>query len=62
MSGDVIGLIALEFILRTSLARVVQIALKEKIREMDSFNCAEDQTGLGIPLDLIANLERCFHD
>jgi len=55
--GDMIGLAALDLILRRLGARVVCVALVIDILRMDPDDPAADAPGLRIPSDLIPDLE-----
>src|SRR5438874_811337 len=55
MHGNMIGLIALDFILRLVLSGVMRVALVIRVLRMDLYNPAADMPGLGIPRDVIAH-------
>jgi hypothetical protein len=59
--GDVIRLIALDFILRLIPAGVARVALVVRIFGMDFDNPAADVSGFGIPDDVIALFEAFCH-
>ena len=59
--GDMIGLVALNFILGLVLSRVVCMALVIRVLRMDFDNPASDMPSLGIPSDVITDLETLYH-
>jgi hypothetical protein len=59
---DVIGLIALDFILRIIRAGVMSVSLVIGVSCMDLDDPAADMTGFGVPRHVIANLEFRGHD
>src|SRR5581483_11536262 len=61
MHGDVIGLVAFDFILRLIPAGMTRMALVVGIFGMDLDNPAADVPGLGIPRDVIALFEAFCH-
>src|SRR5690242_14155396 len=61
VQGDVIGLVALDRVLRVILAGVVGIALVVDVADVHPLDPAADPSGFGIPADVIADLEGlCF--
>ena len=56
-----IGLIALNFILGLVLSRVVRVTLVIRVLRMDFDNPAADMPRLGIPSDVITDLETLSH-
>ena len=61
MGGDVIGLVAFDFILGVVFRGVTPMTLVVKIFGVDGDNSPRDPTRLGLPVYLIANLERFSH-
>lgn len=61
MQGDVIGLIALNFVLRIAFAGVMNIAFVIYIFGVNSHNLTTDPASLRIPNNVIADLESLFH-
>ena len=61
MHGDMVRLVALDFILRLILGGVTRVALVVRIPRMDLDNPARDVPGLGIPGDVIAPFEAFCH-
>lgn len=61
MHGDMIGRIALDLILRFVLIRVVRIAFVIRVLRMNLDNPTSDMPSLGIPSDVIADLETFSH-
>jgi hypothetical protein len=59
---DVIGLVALDFILRIIRAGVMSVSLVIGVSCMDLDDPAADLTGFGVPRHVIANLEFRGHD
>src|SRR6476620_7178336 len=59
---DMVGLVALDFILRIIWGRVVRISLVIRIFRMNLDDLAADMTGLRVPGHMIANVEFCRHD
>jgi len=57
-----VGFIALDFILRLILARVVGIAFVVDVFGVHPHHSAGDATRLGIPADMIANFEFSCHE
>ena len=57
VKGDVLGLAALDLVLRRFRARMVRVAVNVEIARMDANDRAADAPGLGIPAHMIANLE-----
>jgi hypothetical protein len=62
VEGDMIGLDALDLILRNVGARVMGIALVVDIAHMHANDRATDPSGLGIPTHAITDLEGFGHD
>src|SRR5512135_630343 len=62
MHGDVVGLVALDFILRIILARVVQMPLEINIFCMHLGDLAADLPGFRVPGHMITDLEFLRHD
>jgi hypothetical protein len=62
VQGDVIRLIALDFVLRILLARMVDVSFIIHILRMHFHNPAADVPGLGVPGHVIANFETIRHD
>src|SRR5437016_9406680 len=60
--GNVVGLAALDFVLRIVLARVVGVAFEVHISRMHLDDCAADAPGLRIPGYSISNLELFHHN
>src|SRR5579864_6886213 len=60
--GDVVGLVALDFILRIIRRRVVRISLVIRIFRMNLDDLAADMTGLRVPGHVIPDLEFLCHD
>ena len=56
-----VGLVALDFILRLILARVVGIAFVVDVFGVHPQHSAADAASLGIPADMIANLKSSCH-
>ena len=61
MNGHVIGLVALDFVLRVVGAGAVVVALPVEILRVDGGDAAADVAGLGIPADVVADLEGSGH-
>lgn len=61
MHGDMIGRIALDFILRLVLTRVMRMALVIRVLRMNLDNPASNMPSLGIPSDVITDLETLSH-
>jgi len=59
--GDMIGLAALDFVLRRFRARVMRVTLVLDVLRMNSDDRAADTPGLRVPADLIAVLEPFSH-
>ena len=57
MEGDVIGLVALDLLLRIVRARVVRMALVVDVLGVHAQDTAAHPAGLGIPADVIAAVE-----
>jgi hypothetical protein len=58
---DVLGLVALDLVLRRFSARMVRVAFDVKIASMYANNYPVDAAGLRIPAHMIANLEVVPH-
>jgi hypothetical protein len=61
MHGDMIGFVAFDFILRLILAGVAGMASVIGIADMDLDDPATDMSSLGIPGNVIADLEVFAH-
>jgi hypothetical protein len=61
MHGDMIRLVAFDFILRLIFSGMMSVALVIRVLRMDLDNPATDVTGLGVPSDVIALFETFFH-
>src|SRR6185312_1649403 len=61
MHGDVIGLAALDLVLRDFRARVVRMALVVHVPGMDAQDRATDAAGLGVPTHAVPDLEALSH-
>jgi hypothetical protein len=61
VQGDVISLVALDFVLRVLLARMVDIAFVVYIFGMHPDDPAAHAPGLGIPTDVIVHFEFSGH-
>src|SRR5690606_9599773 len=59
--GDVIGLVAPDLVLRIVLARATRVALVVEVLRVDGDDGARYPAGLGIPGDVIADLEALGH-
>ena len=57
MEGNVLGLAALDLILRRFRARLVRVTFDVEIMRVHANDRAADAPGLRIPADMIANLE-----
>ena len=62
VEGDVLGLAALDLVLRRFRARMVRVAVDLEIARMNANDCAADAPGLRTPAHMIADLEFVFHD
>ena len=62
VKGNVLGLAALDLVLRRFRARMVRVAVKIEISRMDVNDRAANAPGLGIPTHMIAGFELVFHD
>ena len=62
VEGDVLGLAALDLVLRCFGARMVRVAVDLEIARMNTNDRAADAPGLRIPAHMIADLEFVFHD
>jgi hypothetical protein len=61
MHGDVIGLVALNFVLRIVFAGVMSVTFVIEIFGMHFDNGAADPAGLRVPNYMISDLEPLFH-
>jgi hypothetical protein len=61
MEGDVVRFIALDFVLRLNLTRVMGVAFVVHVFGVHSHNPAADPAGFRIPADVIANFESPRH-
>ena len=61
MQGDMICLIAFDFILWFVSAGMMDVPLVFHVSRMDFDDPAADMPGLGIPCNVVANLESVFH-
>jgi hypothetical protein len=61
MHGDMIRLVAFDFILRLIFSGMMSVALVIRVLRMDLDNPAADVPGLGVPSDVIALFETFFH-
>lgn len=61
MHGDMIGLIALDFILRLLGTGVTGVSFVVDVPSMHLDNPAADVSGLGIPADVVADFEAFRH-
>src|SRR5215471_5898532 len=61
VQGDVIGLVALDRILRFLLAGVMDVTFVVHILRVHLHNSTADAPGLRVPAHVIANLEHLFH-
>src|SRR5579872_5320356 len=59
---DVIGLVALDLVLRIILARVVPIAFVEEVRAMHLDDLTADAAGFRVPADVTSDPEPFRHD
>jgi hypothetical protein len=59
MRGDMIGLVALDFVLRVIFRRTVPVALVVEILVMNPDDFAGHPPGLGIPTHMIAYGKSC---
>src|SRR5690348_17979531 len=55
--GDVVGLVALDLVLRIVLAGAVRVALVVEVAGMDPDDGAGDAARFGVPADVVADLE-----
>src|SRR5437016_14583846 len=62
MHGDVVGLVALDFILWLILARVVDVPFVLNICGVHLDDCPADMSGLRVPDHVITDLECSLHD
>jgi hypothetical protein len=60
--GDMIGLIALDLVLRITLARMMDIALVVHVRRVHPYDMAADPASLGIPGNMILDFECLRHE
>ena len=61
MQRDMIGLVALDCVLRLFRARMVHVAFAGHILPMHPHDASADATSLGIPAHVIADLESLGH-
>lgn len=61
MGGDMVGLVAFDFVLGIVFRGVVSMAFVGKILGVDGDDSARHQARLGIPSYMIADLKRLFH-
>src|SRR5262245_54155611 len=61
VQGDVVGLVALDLVLRVVLARMVDVSLPIYVFRMRLDDPAADASGLGVPGHMIAHLEPFRH-
>ena len=61
MHGDMIRLVAFDFILRLIFSGMMSMTLVIRVLRMDLDNPAADVPGLGVPSDVIALFEPFFH-
>ena len=61
VSRDMIGLVALDFVLRIVFRRMMRIAFVIKVPGMDLDDCSRHPPCLGIPAHLIADFEPLYH-
>src|SRR6185312_14702924 len=59
--GDVVGLVALDLVLRIVLAAVAGVALVVGVAGVDLDDLAADVAGLGVPAHVVADLECMAH-
>ena len=62
MGGDMIGLAALDLVLRQLGAGTMNVALVVEVACMNPNDCAADATGFRVPLDPISNFELFSHE
>ena len=62
VEGDMLGLAALDLVLRRFGARMMRVAVNIEIARMDANDRAADTPGLGISAHMIADLEFAFHE
>jgi hypothetical protein len=62
VEGDVLGLAALDLVLRRFRARMVRVAVNIEIACMDANDRPADAPGFRIPAHMIADLEFVFHE
>lgn len=62
MHRDVVGLVALDLILRLILARMMRIALVGDVFCMHFDNLSADVSGFRVPGDMIVDFEFAYHD
>src|SRR5699024_9624241 len=60
--GNVIGLVALDFVLRLVLAAAAHMALVFDILRVNPGDCAADPAGFGVPAHVITDFETMTHD
>ncbi len=61
MHGDVVGFVALDFVLRLIFARMMGVALTIDISHMHFDNLAGDMPSLGIPGDVVTGFKIVCH-
>src|SRR5262249_31227717 len=62
VQSDVIGLVALDLVLRIVRARMMDVALVAHVGRVDPYDTAADPASFGIPAYVIADLESLCHD
>ncbi len=62
VDGDMIGLVALNLVLRIVLARAMGVAFVIKVRGADPYDRATDLTSLRVPCHVITELKSFGHD
>src|SRR5579871_529701 len=62
VQGDMVGLVALDLILRLVPARVMNVAFVVHVLAMHADDSAAHPAGLRVPADVIAHLKRCCHE
>ncbi len=60
--GDMIGLIALDLVLRIILARVMDVAFVVQVRRMHPHDMATDPASFGVPGYMITDFECLRHE
>src|SRR6188472_1660185 len=61
VEGDVVGLVALDFVLRLGLARMVSVAFVVDVSSVDFDDFTAHPAGFRIPTDAVANCKRLDH-